>query len=453
MASNLSDIVAEAGANFTLLWPLALTQIATAAIGITDILMMGWLGPAPLAAGTLSVHFFTIISVMFGGLLTSASPLMAHRVGADRYDDAKRILGQSLKIAAALSVVLTFVVWHTPVILGWLGQPAALAQLGADFTHAMAVGFGPAIFMLLLRNYAAACGRPNLGLPVLFLGIVTNAFGNYVLMFGEFGFPTWGLMGAGAATSLSYFVMMFAIIFLIQRKRKLRLTRAAFIGLDHIGELLKLGIPISLMGLALVGTFLAATMAIGIFGTSQIAGHAIALQSANVGFALLWGGAQATTVRVGWAVGAGKQAATERAAWVGMGVGLIVSTLLATVVFFGRHEIVDLFLDIDSPDNQSTVTIALTIMMITAAYQLANGPQLVASSALRGLKDMRIPMLVILITYWIGGSSAAYLFAFVFELRAAGIWLGLTLAVAVSATIMTWRLRRMLPGAIERLAN
>ena len=445
--------LAEAGANIRLLWPLALTQIATAAIGITDILMMGWLGPAPLAAGTLAVHLFTITTVMIGGLLTSASPLMALRYGAGETVEAKRIVWQSLKIGAVLSVLMTAITWHTESLLPLLGQKTDLAALGAIYAKANALSFAPALFLLLLRNYAAACGRPNLGLAVLLFGITANAFGNYVLMFGRFGFPKLGLLGTGIATTAAFIMMLLIILLLIQRDRGLRLGRAEIPGTQYVRSLLRLGYPICLTGLAQVGTFLVATMAIGRFGAEQIAGHAIALQSANVGFALLWGGAQATTVRISWAVGAGNQSATERAAWVGMLVGIAVSFVLAATVLLLRHHIVDLFLAVDQPENLPTVTIALHNMIVVALYQLVNGSQLVASAALRGLHDTRVPMQIIIFVYWFIGGVLAYWMGFVLDMRSPGIWFGLTLAIILSSSILVLRLKRLLPGVVMRIAS
>ena len=451
MSYGLRETLAEARANFSLLWPLALTQLAATAIAVTDILMMGWLGSDALAAGTLALHFFTILSVAIGGLLTVASPLMAHQVGAGMPDEAKRILVQALKIALAISAVLTVLAWNTRDVLILLGQPAELAASGSAYAKANALAFAPAMVVLLLRNYAATRGRPNLGLTVLIVGICANAVGNYGLMYGAFGLPELGLTGIGAATSLAFAVMTLVVVALVQSDRDLRLGLGNLPGRDHIGELLRLGWPICLTGSAQVGTFLAATLAIGGFGAAQIAGHAIALQSASVGFALMWGGAQASTVRVSWALGGGRQRATERAAWVGMANGMILAALLAGLVFFLRHQIVGLFLEVDRAANLATIAVALEIMVIAAAYQIINAPQLVGSAVLRGLKDTRVPMQIIITTYWLLGAALADILAFQLELQAAGIWLGLTAAVAVSGVIMTLRLFRMLPGTMARL--
>ena len=207
----------EAGKNFRLMVPLALTQLAQAAIGVTSILIMGRGGVSALTAGTLAVHFFTFLSVFVGGLLTAASPLMAHSFGAADPDRAKRIAGQAVGIAIVIASIGTVITWNTAEFLLLLGQSESLTKLAGPFAKANALGFIPAVLLLVFRNYAATAGHPRLGLLTISVGIVVNAFIGYSLMFGAFGFPQLGLLGLGL-TSAGVNLLMFALIFLMVQR-------------------------------------------------------------------------------------------------------------------------------------------------------------------------------------------------------------------------------------------
>lgn len=448
----LQAIAGEAKHNLHLLGPLALTQLASTAIGITSVLYMGWSGTTALAAGTLALHFFVFFNVFSGGLLTAASPLMAHSFGAGVAERAKQIAGQNVVLASAVALVGTFVTWHTGDFLLLLGQPESIAGQADAFAKANAFSFLPASLLLVLRNYAAAAGHPRFGLIAILLGITVNAFVGYGLMFGRFGLPGLGLMGLGLSVAGTN-VLMFSIIFvMVQRVPALRLS-ISHLGIGHFTrQIVKLGWPMGLSGLGSVGTFVAVTFVIATMGSVQVAAHAIALQAQNVGFALLWGGAQATTIRMGWATGAGLQRETELAAWTGVGTAMSTALVLCVVIAVLRGPIIGLFLQ-PVPANATTIAAAAAVMLAVAIYQLASGPMLVATSALRGLRDTKVPFLVSLAGYWLVGGAFAAALAFGVGLQARGIWYGLFFGVLIAAASLFYRLRALLPRALELTAD
>jgi MATE family multidrug resistance protein len=451
--AGLQAISAEAKHNLRLLGPLALTQLASTAMGITSVLYMGWSGTAALAAGTLALHFFVFFNVFAGGLLTAASPLMAHCFGAGASERAKQIAGQNIVLATGIALVGTVITWHTSYFLVLMGQAPSVADQADTFAKANALSFLPASLLLVLRNYAAAAGHPRFGLIAILLGISVNAFVGFGLMFGRFGLPELGLLGLGLSVTGAN-VLMFGIIFImVQRVDTLRI-RFEHLGVgDFTGRIVKLGWPMGLSGLGSVGTFVAATFAIATMGGTQVAAHAIALQAQNVGFALLWGGAQATTIRMGWATGAGLQKETEIAAWTGVGTAVATAALLCLVIAAAREPIIGLFLDETVSANVTTIAAAATVMLAVAIYQLASGPMLVATSALRGLRDTRIPFLISLAGYWLVGGTFAAVLCIGAGLQASGIWYGLFAGVLIAAAILFLRLRALLPRALALTAD
>lgn len=443
----------EAKQNLRLLGPLAITQLASTAMGITSVLYMGWSGTTALAAGTLALHFFVFFNVFSGGLLTAASPLLAHSFGAGAAERARQIAGQSIVLAAVVAAIGTLITWHTSEFLILMGQPQAVAESADAFAQANALSFLPASLVLVLRNYAAAAGHPRFGLIAILLGISVNAVVGYGLMFGAFGMPELGLLGLGLSVAGSNLLMFLVIFVMIQRLETLRLRLADLSVGAFTRQIIRLGWPMGLSGLGSVGTFVAATFLIATMGSTQVAAHAIALQAQNVGFALLWGGAQATTIRMGWATGAGLQRETETAAWTGVGTAVTTAVFLCVAIAVFREGIVGLFLDTSLPANAATIVAAATVMLAVAIYQLASGPMLVATSALRGLRDTKVPFMISLTGYWLFGGLFAAGLAFAAGLQAAGIWYGLFAGVLIAATTLFLRLRALLPRALELTAD
>jgi len=446
-------VTSEAKQNLKLLGPLAITQLASTAMGITSVLYMGWSGTQALAAGTLALHFFVFFNVFSGGLLTAASPLLAHSFGADARERARQIAGQSIVLATGVAAFGTLITWHTSEFLILMGQPETIARSADAFARANALSFLPASLVLVLRNYAAAAGHPRFGLIAILLGISMNAVVGYGLMFGAFGLPEYGLLGLGMSVTGANVLMFLIILCMVQRLDVLRI-RFADLGVGvFTRQIIRLGWPMGLSGLGSVGTFVAATFLIATMGSTQVAAHAIALQAQNVGFALLWGGAQATTIRMGWATGAGLQAETETAAWTGVGTAVITAVLLCVVIAANRESIIGLFLDDSTRANATTISAAAAVMLAVAVYQLASGPMLVATSALRGLRDTKVPFAISLTGYWLFGGLFATGLSFGAGLQASGIWYGLFAGVIIAATILFLRLRILLPRALELTAD
>jgi multidrug resistance protein, MATE family len=452
-ASRLPLEFSEARANFRLAVPLALTQLASAAAAITSILLMGRAGADVLVAGTLAVHLFTFYTVLVGGILTGASPLMAHHFGAGRREDAQRVMAQAIKIAIVLTMIGSIIAWHTRDFLLLIGQPVSVADLAGPFAKANSFAFMPAMLLLILRNYAAAAGHPKLGLIAIVSGVAVNAFFGYGVMFGAFGLPMLGLWGLGVAFAGAHWFMFLFILVLVQSHSALRLPLNSLRGRNYIGTIIRIGVPIGLSGLCSVGTFVGATFVITLMGSVQVAGHGIAMQAGNFGFALIWGSAQATTIRIGWATGARDLRAVAVAAWTGLMNGMIVAIGLTVLFIAARRQIVGLFLDQGDMANRPTTQAAVGILFAVAIYQIANGTQMVPTSALRGLRDTKIPFLINLATFWLLGVVFAGILGFPAQMQAAGIWYGLSLAVAIGGMILIYRLRKILPRALVLTAD
>lgn len=439
---------AETGATLRLALPLVGTQLAQIAIMTTDVLFMGWLGPEALAAGALGSNVYFLLWVFGIGLGMGISPIIAQAVGARRryLRDSRRTARQGLWVTLTIAIPGTVVMWHAAPVLRFLGQDPGIAGLAQDYTRALAPGLLPAIWFIVLRNFVSAFERPRSGLVVQVLTFLINAGLAYALIFGHWGAPAWGLMGAGVASAIAHWasvIMLLGFILVDRRFRRFQLL-GRFWRPDwrRYIEIWRVGLPISATLLFEVGLFSGAVYAMGIIGTAELAAHQIALQCAAVTFMVPLGIGQAATVRVGLFKGAGDPEGVRRAGWTALGLGIAFMAAMMVAMWALSDSLAHLFLDTAQPGSVRVAEIAAGFLIIAAVWQVMDGAQAVALGVLRGLKDTRVPMIIAGFGYWAVGATAGLYMAFGLGLGGLGIWYGLVIGLFVVSVLALWRWTR-----------
>ena len=439
----------EAASTLRLAAPMVLTNLTQAAIQATDVLLLGWLGPRSLAAGALGSNIYVAFLIFGMGLVTAASPLMSRQIGTMPHSvrDVRRTVRQTMWAAVTIALPVMVVLWHAEVLLVWLGQDPALAHQAARFVRAIEWGLIPALFYLVLRSYVAALERPAWALLIGTLGVIFNFCLNYSLIFGKFGLPAMGVVGAGIGSTITQ-TMMFAGMAIVvsthKRFRRYRLFGRFWRGdLARYATVWKLGAPIAMtLGLEIT-IFNAAVFLMGIVGTAALAAHAVAIQVASFTFMVPLGLSQAVTVRVGLALGRRDAAGITRAGWTAWMMGVGFMTLTACVMWIMPRPIIGLFLDTHSAADAEVIDLAVSFLAIAAIFQIVDGAQAVGAGMLRGLHDTKIPMLFAGFGYWIVGFGVALWLGFHRHMGGVGIWIGLASGLAVVAVLMLARwLRR-----------
>ncbi|MBX6321403.1 MAG: MATE family efflux transporter [Rhodospirillaceae bacterium] len=452
---------AEARATLALAWPLALTNLAQAAIGTTDVLLIGRLGPEALAAASLGLNLYFALFVSAMGIALGASPLMAQALGHRRHAvrEVRRTVRQGLWASALVALPIWLVLWHTEPILRLIGQQPALAAMAAAYVHTLQWALLPGLWFMVLRAFIGTVERPGAGLVVNVLAIGVNAALAWSLIFGRLGLPALGLVGAGIATVTANSFMVLALLGFILIDRRLRrfhlLGRLWRSDWRRLREILRVGLPISLALVFEVTVFNAAAFLMGLIGTEALAAHAVAIQVASITFMVPLGVAQAGTVRVGLAAGRGDPQGVARAGWVALATGTACMGTMALPMIAVPERITGLFLDAGDPAQAGAAALAAGFLLIAGLFQLADGTQVVSAGALRGLKDTRTPMLIAGLGYWGIGILLGVLLAFPLGLGGRGIWIGLASGLGVVAALMLRRwLRRerlgLVPGAPAR---
>ncbi len=434
---------AELRATFTLAWPLVVAQVAQNALQATDVVMMGWLGPEALASGTLATTFMMPFFLLGVGIAGAVAPLAAQARGARNIRAVRRIVRQGFWAAILMAVLLTPVILQIRPVFALLGQDPALTARAEEYIQIAVLMLLPALGVIVLRSLLSSFDATRVILVITVGGLIANAIGNYLLMFGPFGLPRLELRGAAIATVCTNIVMFGLFLAYVLRHRRFRrfniLIRFWKPDWPRFREIFRVGTPIGLTVLAEVGLFTAAALLMGRLGTDEVAAHAVALQCASLAFMVPLGLGIAATVRVGIAYGRQDNEGIRLAGWTAFALGtgfMAVSAL--TFLLFGPA-IVSLFLDPTVPENQGALVLAASFLAIAGIFQLVDGAQVVAAHALRGLSDTTVPMVMAIFGYWLVGLPIAYVLGLVVGWRGTGIWIGLACGLAFVALLLVSR--------------
>jgi MATE family multidrug resistance protein len=427
----------EIAATFALSWPLVVANVAVNLMSTTDFLMLGWLSPEALGAGSLGYNLFLPIFLFGVGVVAALSPLAASMIGARGEDAAglRRLTHQGLISVVIIAIPCWIVLWNAKWLFLAVGEPTDLASDAATFIHGIQWALAADLFFFAGRSVFAALGRTRPTLIAALVGLGFNALANYALIFGKFGLPAWGLFGSGLATTLAQ-GLMFALLvgysFIDPRLRRLRLF--AGIWRPHgrdLAALWRLGGPIGLAIVAEVSVFAGSGIVMGLISHAAIEAHAIVLAIASIAFMVPLGLGQAATVRVGYGYGARQPRQISRAGWTALGMTLAYVALSAAIMVAAPKLLISAFIDTSAPENAETVALALSFLLIAAIFQLFDGAQAALANMLRGVHDSRWPLVIALIGYWAIGAPSGLTLAFAMRLGGIGLWIGLAIGLAV----------------------
>ncbi|WP_017306774.1 MATE family efflux transporter [Spirulina subsalsa] len=438
-----SFFIQEIQACLQLAIPLAAAQLSEAVINFVDTIMMGQLGPKVLAGGALGAVTFTTFLIVSTGMLSAVGAVAAIAFGSGNFPKLRLINAQGFWLTLLLSFPFMLLIWHFTLILRQFGQSEDHLPLTQAYLQSIVWGLPAALGFITLRNMTSALNRPRLVMIIMVAGILLNVVGNYVLMFGKWGFPALGIAGIGWASTFAFWVKFLLLgigIFYDPHLKPYHLfARCYSIHLRVLGELLRIGTPSALLFLVEASLFTVITYLMGIWGTVSLAAHQIALQTAATTFMIPLGIAHATTMRVGQNLGRCDLKGVKRSGLVGILLSSGFMSLMAVILWIFPEFIVNLYLDIRQSENIAVLSLSKNLLKVAAIFQIFDGIQAVANGALRGIKDTKIPLIIGIMCYWLVGFSSGYFLAQRLGLQAIGLWLGCVLGLMTAAVVLTWR--------------
>jgi len=438
----------ELAATLRLAGPLAVANLLQMLTYAIDVIFIARLGDEQLAASALAIAVFGLVSWSLSALTGAVAPLVAAELGSG--SRALRPVRRATRMALWLAVISGAAGMGLCLLLGPImtitGQQPEIAELADGYMAVLAWALVPMILGNVLRNFVSTLGRPVLATVITALGIGINALANYAFIFGHFGAPALGLVGAGIATAITTCATFAAYVLAIRLDPALHRYRifVRFWRADwaRFRQLVRVGTPISLTVLAEAGIFGAAAFLMGRFGAAPLAGHTVALQIAALAFQVPFGVGQAATIRVGYFYGARDPEGIRRAGAVALAIGTGFMASTALLMIFTPGLLLSIYVDPALPANAALVGFALRYLKIAAAFQLADGIQAVAAGALRGLQDTRVPMWIAIFAYWVPGFGAALVLGFATPLEGTGVWIGLATGLVFAAALLIWRWTR-----------
>ncbi|MFQ4143637.1 MATE family efflux transporter [Chlorogloeopsis sp. ULAP02] len=435
--------------------PLASAQVAQAAVGFADTLIMGHLGQESLAAGGLASTTFQFLLNTIGGVVMAVSPLVAEAYGAGRKTQIEQIARQGLWLSLLFGIPMMFMIGHLDSVMILFGQAQQTVALADRYLDFILWGTFPALGFAMLRSYVSALSQARPVMTIVVVGTLVNVIGNYVLGFGKFGFPRMELAGLGLASGLSFWVMFLLLLGYTLKHKQLKdyqfLQNFHRLTPQILQKLVWIGVPIAVTITLEFGLFIVVTYLMGLLGTEVLAAHQIVFQTIVVIFMVPLGMSFATTARVGVWVGQRNLEGARRAGYISISMAVVFMTLTGIILLTYPQQVVGIYLDIHNPENANVLKLAVSMLRIAALAQLLDGVQKTAMGALYGLQDTRVPMLLSLLAFWGVGLTSGYLLGFYFALGGVGLWIGQSIGVAIAGVIFLWRFHKLTSAHIATL--
>ena len=427
-----------------LLWlglPLVGSTVANFVIHMTDTIMLGWYSVTSLAASTIATSIWFVIFMLGAGFGNAVMPLVAAAAAAGDEVRARRVTRMSLWLSLAFFGLAFAPLWWSEQLMLMIGQTPDVAAESQRYLRIGAFGMIPALVAVGLRAFLSALEFTGILLWVTIVGIFLNAGVNYALIFGNWGAPELGIRGAAIASvtiqSLTLVVLAaYAHYKLPDYSLFQRIWKPDW---QAMKEVFVLGLPIGLTALAESGLFTAGSIMMGWIGEIELAAHGIAMQITALLFMFHVGMSQAATVRAGGAFGRRDQNSLKQVAIAAYGIAIAFGVFAILLMVTLPAEMASLFIDPTDPARDQLISLAVTLVLMSALFQFMDGTQIVALSLLRGVQDTTVPMWLASLSYWVIGLPASYVMAFTLDWGAVGIWLGLTVGLGMAALLLGLR--------------
>ncbi|MCQ4087013.1 MATE family efflux transporter [Saccharibacillus sp. JS10] len=426
---------------FTIVFfPIFVTQIALSAMAFFDTSMTGHVSPAAQAGVSIGVSLWIPIQTGLNGVLNGIMPIVSQLMGGGRERDIRFNLFQGLILSVLFSVaVLIFGAILLKPAIEWMNAEPEVADTAYKFLLCLAFGIVPLFGYTVLRGCMDAMGKTKISMTITLCSLPVQLLLNYLLIFGKFGFPKLGGVGAGIATAITYWVI-FGIALIVMHRSQPFVQYEFFRQRHRISwskqrELLKLGIPIGFATFFETSIFAAVTLLMNRFGTNAVAAHSAAINFASTLYMIPLAICMALTILVGYEAGAKRRKDARQYSLIGIGLAVSLALITAVVLILFADRVALIY----STDPNVT---ALIVQFLAYAifFQLSDALATPIQGALRGYKDVTPAFFITLIAYWGIGLPVGFILAVYTSFGPFGYWIGLIAGLAVGAVLLLLRL-------------
>ncbi len=433
--------------NVKLSVPVILGMLGHTFVQLADNIMVGQLGTAELAAVSLGNSFVFIAMSLGIGFSTAITPLVAEADGAENKQNAKSALKHGLVLCTILGLSLFGLILLAKPLMYAMKQPGEVVALAMPYLDLVAFSLIPLIIFQAFKQFSEGLSQTKYPMYATIVANIINIVLNYLLIFGNFGFPEMGIIGAAIGTLVSRIIMVLYIWYILKSKDKFNFYVTGFnfntIEKKVINKIIALGFPSSLQMFFEVAIFTGAIWLSGVLGKNAQAANQIALNLSSMTFMFGMGLGIAAMIRVGNQKGLGNFKELRRIAQSIFFLTLLLEIIFAALFLLGRHWFPALYLDVNDvanmADNSEVLVMAAELLLVAAFFQISDGIQVVVLGALRGLQDVRIPTFITFVAYWLIGFPVSFYLGLYTPFKSTGIWIGLLTGLTASAIMLYLR--------------
>ncbi len=441
---NLSQYTKEFSYNIRLAYPVILGMLGHTLIGIVDNIMVGKLGSTELAAVSLGNSMIFIAMSIGIGFSTAITPIVAEADAENNNGKIRSSFHHGLFLCTILGVALFLLVVISKPIMELLHQPAEVIALAKPYLDWVAFSMVPLIIYQGYKQFADGLAMTKYSMYAIVLANIIHVIINYFLIYGIWIFPKMGIIGAALGTVISRIMMVMFMHIILARQERLKEYFKDFsfdeIKKETIKKIANLGMPSAMQMLFEVVLFTAAIWLCGNIGKTSQAANQIALSLASMTFMFAMGLSVVAMIRISQQKGM-----QDYKNLVVIARSIFLLAILIEIVFaallVGLHQWLPYqFLDMDNQtellDNQEVIAIAAKLLLVAAVFQISDGIQVVVIGALRGLQDVKIPMYITFVAYWVIGFPISYYLGEHTNLKAVGVWIGLLAGLTAAAVFL-----------------
>ena len=444
---NLSIYTKEFSYNWKLASPVMLGMLGHTFVSFVDNIMVGQLGTAELAAVSLGNSFMFVAMSIGIGFSTAITPLIAEADSLNNFSKAKSTFKHGLFLCTIIGISMFLLLYFSKSILhsNFLDQPKEVVALAIPYLDLVAFSLIPLIIFQAFKQFSDGLSMTKYPMYATIIANIVNIILNYIFIFGKFGFPAFGIVGAAYGTLISRFIMVIYLWFLLANKERsrrfVRNIKILVLEKTMLKKITSLGAPSAMQMFFEIVIFTAAIWLSGLLGKNPQAANQIALNLSSMTFMVAMGLGVAAMVRVGNQKGLLKFKELRRIAFSIFLFAIILAVVFAILFFIFRFQLPKIYVDLSDVSNLNdsieVVNIATNLLLIAAIFQISDSVQVVVLGALRGLQDVNIPTLITFISYWIIGFPISYFLGKENILGSVGTWIGL-LAGLSSASILLY---------------
>jgi MATE family multidrug resistance protein len=441
---NLSQYTSEFKYNWKLAAPVMLGMLGHTFVSFIDNIMVGQLGTAELAAVSLANSFMFIAMSIGIGFATAITPLIAEADAANNFKQAKSTYKHGLFLCTTLGVLLFLLVFFSKPLMYLMQQPEEVVALAIPYLDLVAFSLIPLIIFEAIKQFSDGMSMTKYPMYATLLANIVNVILNYLLIFGKFGFPEMGMVGAAFGTLISRFIMLLYLWILLRYKERSRnlVKNIKFFALDFqmIKKIVNIGSLSAMQMFFEVAIFTAAIWLSGLLGKNPQAANQIALNLSSMTFMVAMGLSVASMIRVGNQKGLQNYKELRRIGFSIFLLGILLAIFFALLFFIFHKSLPNIYVDlkdtVNYKDNMEVVSIASNLLLAAAFFQISDSIQVVVLGALRGLQDVKIPTILTFISYWVVGFPISYYLGKEEMYGSFGIWLGLLAGLTTAAILL-----------------